>query len=74
MEKTEIFNEQKNKSEELLEIMVDQCQEAKAGDAMKKNPRAGGVKGSTQMTEETKQQYGEWESQSSHLWCWGNAS
>ena len=36
MEKTEIFNELKNKSEELSEMMVDQCQEAKAGDAMKK--------------------------------------
>jgi len=30
MEKTEIFNELKNKSEELSEMMVDQCQEAKA--------------------------------------------
>lgn len=37
MEKTEILNELKNKSEELSEMTVDQCQEAKAGDAMKKN-------------------------------------
>lgn len=36
MEKTELFNELKNKSEELLEMSVDQCQEAKTGDAVRK--------------------------------------
>lgn len=36
MEKTELFNELKNKSEELLEMTVDQCQEAKTGDAVRK--------------------------------------
>lgn len=56
MEKTELFNELKNKSEELLEMTVDQCQEAKTGDCSEKNPRADSIKGSTQTTEETKQQ------------------
>lgn len=73
-EKTEIFNELKNKSEKLSAMTTDQCQEAKSRRHNEKNPGSDSIKGSTQTAGKKKQQKREGESQISHFWSWGDAS